>query len=101
MTEVGFGLTGMDWIGESWVLDRLEYKDKEEVSFDLTLIDWNKISLFWIDWNVLDWRKLILDRLKCNVMEEVTFGLTVTDWNDRSWFWINWNRLDWRKLVLD
>jgi hypothetical protein len=42
----------MDWTGGS--LDRLECNDKEEVTLGLTLIDWNEISLFWIEWNVLD-----------------------------------------------
>jgi hypothetical protein len=57
-----------------------------EVTFGLTVMDWNDNSWFWIDWNGLDWRKLVLDRLECNDKEEVSFGLTLIDWNEISLF---------------
>jgi hypothetical protein len=73
-----------DWNGLEWcksILASLEWLEMVGVGFGLTGMAWIGRSQFWLDWNGLEWRKRILALLKRLGMGDVCFGLTGMAWN--------------------
>jgi hypothetical protein len=58
--EVSFVFDGMALEMRKTFVHRLKWLGMQEVGFGLTEMAWNGESRVWLDWNGLEWRKLVL-----------------------------------------